>query len=680
MQALGSTPERLNRFELILVAVCLLLSCFWLSSPASADSPADASDSTGLSTESPQTESPQTEPPQTEPPQTERPQTKRAWVPASGLPLETVDLDSLERGQKGYGLSVFSGTEPERFEVEVLGVWRNSKPELNYLLARLSGQDLEHSGVLAGMSGSPVFIEEKLVGAVAFSFSFGKDPIAGITPIQSMREIAGSVGGLGLESFGIRPMAPAAASAQTPTAARPAVWVPSLREVAEQGLDPEILERHIRVLMPGAGARSDAGPQSSLLWTASGFTGSSRRLLESGLGGALAPAAGLPTAGFGGGETTFNMEVVPASLTGGDAVSLLLVGGDLTLAAHGTVTDQHGDAILAFGHPIYSLGPIRLPMAESEVITSISSVQSSFKLSNAGRLIGVFDQDREAGAHGILGAEPSLVPVSVRVKGLADSRFQMYVADSPMFKSTLITMSALGALNAVSHTSGFQGIDVRARFSIKGQDDLEVRQSFDGNQAAIDGALFLLSYAAFLELNDLENAPITAVDVEMEQALEPRVEILERVTANRQRVKPGDRVQLTLELRPYRGERVRRKMSLTVPENTPDGRYYLMVGDGSSVDAARLMVEPAQAETLEESLDLLRTFHSRRDLRVLGLVAAKGLTVGGHVLPELPASMRSVLATGKNVSPMQLRVAGAWTEPLDTPIEGIHRVDLTVER
>ena len=608
------------------------------------------------------------------------PETHRAWVPASDLPLETVDLETLERGQKGYGLSVFAGTEPERFEVEVLGVWRNSKPELTYLLARLSGQDLERSGVLAGMSGSPVFVDEKLVGAVAFSFAFGKDPIAGITPIQSMREIAGSVGGLGFESFGVRPMAEPATTGSAALPSRPAVWVPSLREVAEQGIDPEILTRHIQTLMPGAIPSREAGSKSSLLWTASGFSGSSRQLLESGLGAALAPAAGLSASAVGVGDGRFSTELVPTALTGGDAVSLMLVGGDLTLAAHGTVTDQHGDSILAFGHPIYSLGPIRLPMAESEVITTISSVQNSFKLSNAGRLIGVFDQDREAGAHGILGVEPSLVPVSVRIRGLADRKLEMFVADSPMFKPTLITLSALGALNAVSHTAGFQGIDVRARFSIQGQDDLEVRQSFDGNQAAVDGALFLLSYAAFLELNDLESAPITAVEVEMEQTLEPRVEVLEQVSADRHRVKVGEQVHLTLELRPYRGERIRRKMSVTVPKDIPQGRYYLMVGDGSSVDAARLLVEPAQAETLGQSLDLLRSFHSRRELRVLGLVPAKGLTVGGHALPELPASMRSVLATGRNVAAMQLRIAGAWTESLDTPMEGIHRVDLIVER
>ena len=319
-------------------------------------------------------------------------------------------------------------------------------------------------------------------------------------------------------------------------------------------------------------------------------------------------------------------------------------------------------------------------MAESEVITTIPSVQSSFKLSNAGRLIGVFDQDREAGAHGVLGVEPPLTPVNVKLKGLVDREFHMVVADSHMFKATLITLSALGALNAASHTTGFQGIDVKARFAIEGHEDLTVQQSFDGNQAAVDGALFLLSYAAYLELNELERSPITAVDIEMAQVLEPRVQTLEEVHASKRRVKPGDEVTLHLGLKPYRGERIRRTMVVDIPDDIPDGRYYLMVGDGSGVDAARLMVEPATAETLEQSLALMRTFHSRRELRVMGLVAADGLTLGGHVLPELPASMRSVLARGRNVSAMQLRVAGEWQESLETPMDGIHRVDLVVER
>lgn len=612
-----------------------------------------------------------------EPPAPESPMPEIRWLPATELPSEVLEIGDLKRGQKGYGISVFAGTEPERFEVEVLGVWRNNKPELSYLLARLSGVNLEHTGILAGMSGSPVYFDDKLVGAVAFSFSFGKDPIGGITPIGSMREIAGFSGGLGLEEFGIRPMADGAAAAPSEATARPALWVPTLAEMARQDFDPEILDRHLRRLAPTVGG--SGGSHSTMVWTASGFGGLSRQLLESGLDGVLAPA-GLPMSSSRVGGSGFSDQIVPSELTAGDAVALMLIGGDLTLAAHGTVTDQHGDSILAFGHPIYSLGPTRLPMAESEVITTIPSVQSSFKLSNAGRLIGVFDQDREAGAHGVLGVQPSLVPVSVRLKGLAERELHMYVADSYMFKATLITVSALGALNAASHTTGFQGIDVRARFSIEGHEDLEVRQSFDGNQAAVDGALFILSYAAFLELNEMEAAPITAVDIELEQALDPRGLTLEEVRADRHRVKPGERIVLDLGFKPFRGERIRRNLTITVPDDIPEGPYYLMVGDGSSIDAARLLVEPAVAETLGQSLALMRSFGSRKELGVLGLVAANGLTVGGYALPELPASMRSVLSTGRNVSATQLRVAGEWQEAVDTPVEGIHRVDLVVER
>lgn len=604
-----------------------------------------------------------------------------AWLPADSAPHATLDdLDALRRGQKGYGLSVFSGTERERFEVEVLGVWRNSKPELSYLLATLSGQGLEHSGVLGGMSGSPVYIDDKLVGAVAFSFNYGKDPVAGITPIGDMRRIAAAAGGLRASSFGMSPVSEGTPTVGEPTAG--AAWRPTLQQVLSQDLDVSVLEDALKRLMPS----SEQGlARASTVWTASGFTGTSRGLLEKGLGPALAPAAGLRAAsgssswvagGAGGG-----LEMVDAELTGGDPVAVMLVGGDLTLAAHGTVTDQHGDSILAFGHPVYSLGPVRLPMAESEVITSIASLQSSFKLSNAGRLIGVFDQDREAGARGILGVEPNMVPVSVALRGLAEETFQMYVADSVIFKPTLITMSTLGALNAASYSGGFHGVDISVRFAIRGQKDLRVAQSFDGNQASVDAALFVLSHAAYLELNDLQDASIEAVDVELTQVLEPRVRTLEAVYAKPKRYRAGDTVELDLTLKAYRGERSRRTFEVKIPEDIAPGRYYLMVGDGTSVDAAKLAVEPTVPKTMAQTVAMMNGYGSRKQLAVLGLVAARGLTVDGRSYPDLPGSMRAVLgrrSTDARVT--ELRPAGEWRETLDMPIEGIHRVDLMVER
>ena len=670
------------------------------------------------------------------------------FMTADQEPLEIAEFSQLKRGQKGYGLSVFAGREPVRFEVEVIGVWRTSKPDLPYLMTMLSGQGLEHTGVLGGMSGSPVYFDDKLVGAVAFSFSFAKDPVAGITPISAMRELVEFPGGLGGEAFGLSPEDKLAdapnADKRVLASTRAPIWKPTAADLLSPGGIPtedivrwmaafgqdeesgdrssptlsastapetitsrERLEAHLRALLggtSGVGAHSSQGsvsqgpvaswgaPRSSTVWTASGFSGLSRSLLESGLGPALAPRtasavggashrdADLGDADLEDAEFEDLMKVVPAELRGGDAVALQLVGGDLILAAHGTVTDQHGDSIVAYGHPVYSLGPIRLPMAESEVILPIASVESSFKLSNAGRLIGVFDQDREPGAHGRLGVQPDLVPVNVKIEGLAEQTYQMFVADSYMFKPTLLTLCALGSLNAVSHTTGFHGIDVKARFSLEGHEDLVVQQSFDGNQAAVDGAIFILTYAAFLELSESDPASITSVDLEFNQSLEPRLETLTSVRSDRRRVRPGDEVRLRLGIKPYRQEETSRVIPFTIPEDIPEGRYWLMVGDGTSMDAARLAVEPIQAKDMAQSIAMVNQFSSRRSLVVKGLVAAKGLTVDGRALPELPGSMRSVMAYGDGVGATELRWAGEWSEELERPLQGIYRVDLIVER
>lgn len=613
---------------------------------------------------------------------------------ASTEPVATVSIFDLQRGDKGYGVSVFEGTEKSRFDVEVIGVWRNSKPELSYLLTRLSGQGLEHTGVLGGMSGSPVYFDEKLVGAVAFSFSFGKDPIAGITPIGAMRDVSVAAGGLGRPAFG-RPAAAvtrddstSAASPKSGLGRRPA-WTDVLTAHggSPEGTGLELLKR--RLILPFAQASAEPGtPRSSAVWTAGGFHGTARTLLESGLGPALAPSVGLRSTGFGSGapasgtDATIEelMQIVPSQLEGGDAVSVVLMGGDLVLAAHGTVTDRHGDSIVAFGHPIYSLGPIRLPMAESEVLTPIASVESSFKLSNAGRLIGIFDQDREPGAHGLLGVQPDLIPVTVTLRGLTDHRFDMFMADSYMFKPTLITLSTLSALNTVSFSNGYQGVDVKARFRLEGYDDLVVSQSFDGNQAATDAAIFVLTYAAFLELGESERASIVGVEIELDQALEPRLDTLEYVRADRRRVRPGDTVNLRLGVESYDGEHSIRPLPVKVPSDVPAGRYYLMVGDGTSMDAARLAIEPGEPRDLSASITKINDFSPRTSLQVMGLVAAPGLTVDGRPLPALPGSMRSILASGDAVQGTELRRLGEWKEPLDRPLEGIHRVDLVVER
>lgn len=562
----------------------------------------------------------------------------------------TISIDEVARGQMGYGLSVFAGTEPDRFEVEVLGVMHHTTPELSYVLARLSGQDLERSGVVAGMSGSPVYLEERLAGAVAFSYPFGKDAIAGITPIDAMRRLS---------------QLPAAA-ALTPVRA-PAGLEVSLQDLTRRDVGSELLTRQLE---RWAGA-SPEGWRSSVQWSAAGFGDVATDLLRGSLGEVHRSGA------IGGASAGIQPELGP-----GSAVAAVLVQGDLLLAAHGTVTERVGDEVLAFGHPMFSLGPVNLPLAPSEVITVIANAASSFKVSNAGPVIGAFDQDREAGVRGRLGERAPTTPIDVRLRGLSERDYHMEVADLPQMRPILLTLSALGAMTSGTYSAGYQGVDLAGRIRLADYSEVTFRQSFDGDQAALDSALYLLSFVAYLEYNPLVEVELEGVEVELTQVDRPRTATLLAAHPERTRVEPGGTVALNLELQAYRGDRVRRRTYVEVPQGAPDGRYVVLIGDGTSMDAARLSIENRSPATFEQALELLRSLRSRRELAVIGLAPATGLAVAGEALPDLPGSVRSIFAAGgRSVgSPLWLKIVHEHTETLKNPIEGIVRVDLEVRR
>lgn len=605
--------------------------------------------------------------------------------PSTESPMATISVDQIRRGQKGWGLSVFEGRDPVRFEIEVIGLWHARSLEMSFLLARLSGQDLERSGILGGMSGSPVYVDDHLVGAVAFSFPFGLDPIAGITPIDAMRRLSGASGGLLEGPAEQPPTVPAASPFGSGTG------LPTLAELATQDFDVSLLEGHLERLRPKA-ADALGGGRPALTWAATGFGEPAAELIRGALGAVVSPVASLSggtgslAASLAASGTASVTEPEdeparePADLEPGDAVSLVLMRGDLELAAHGTVTDRWGDEILAFGHPVFALGPTRLPMAESEVITTIASVANSFKLSNSGDLIGVFDQDREAGAHGVLGAEAPMMPVEIRLRGLVEKDYRMEVADAPLFRPTLLALGTLGALTSGSYATGFQGFDLEATFRFAEREDLVLRQSFHGVNAAGACAVYVLTYATFLDFNELGQVELESVELEIVQSERPRAGQLVAVRAERDRVEPGDVLGLQLEVQPFRGEPERRRVEVEIPDTLESGTYYLMVGDGASIDAARLAVEKSSPRTFEQSLDVLRSFHSRSELRTLGLTADAGVTVGGETFPGLPASLRGLYAQAGVGQALALRIVGEAGLPTETPLEGIHRVDLEVRR
>jgi len=554
-------------------------------------------------------------------------------------------IEELRAGQRGWGESVFRGSAPERFEVEILGVLRQVQPGSDLVLARLTGAGLEKTGVIAGMSGSPVWIEDRLVGAVAFAWPFSHEAIAGVTPIGAMRGIESAV-----------PWGAGAGAARA-----------SLEAIARRELPESLLADAVAGLAGGGAAQG----RPAMLWAASGFA---TRTLER-LGPAL---PSLVAAGAGGGAAL----AVDEDLRPGDAVAEVWIDGDLRLAATGTVTDRDGDAILAFGHPVTALGAIDLPMAPAEIVTVLSSAFSSFKLANVGAPVGSFVRDHPAGALGRIGRPAATVPMTLRVAGPSPRRFELRLGRVPSLLPTLAAIGTLGVLDVCAPLGGTEGLDLRLRFDLGADGPLELVQSFDGEGAPIQAVLYLLAVSDFLVRTDLARVDLRAIEVDVEPHAEPRTATLVGLHAERTQLEPGDVVRLFVDLRRYRGEIERRTVEVRLPPDLPKGRYTLLVGDGASADAARLAVEPVRPVRLEQALDLLRSLGPASSLTVVGVLPGRGLAAGGEVLPRLPGSLRSIWgASGARAArPLALAVAQFERIPQDEPLSGLLRLDLDVRR
>jgi hypothetical protein len=588
---------------------------------------------------------------------------------------------------------------------------RNLSPDMSYILARLSGRGLESSGVAAGMSGSPVFLDGRLAGAVSFGWPFAKEAVAGITPIALMRRLT-SLGG-----------------------APPGVPPPpvELASLLAGKVPADLLERQLTRLRPRLGGAPD-GALAGVEWSVSGFGELSRGVLRQALG-SVAPVGRMAAAAPG---------ARPPDLVPGSAVSAVLVSGDFQLSATGTVTDHLGDRILAFGHQFLGMGPIRVPMAAAEVVTVLSSQYTSFKIANLGPTVGAFEQDRQAGLEGRLGVAAPMIPMVLRIGApsppvLAPPRapvppppgmpplpipgaaaaaapaadlasdsgagaigggmaggggaaaaaapagprtFHVALADVPELLPVLAGSTSLAGLESASYAGGPQSIDLTAHFRLARHPDLVVHQSFDGENAGSAMAAHLLALTAYLVQSPLERVRIESIEVDVEQSPQPRAATLVGAHADRTVVHPGERLGVHVDLAAYRGDRFRHSFDVELPADLPVGRYSLLVGDGATADAARLTLAPIEPTTITQALALLASLHTRRDLTLLGFYSGAGLSVAGELMPRLPGSVRSLWAASEvsGTVPLRAAIVQERHETLAVPVEGLMRIDLEVRR
>lgn len=596
----------------------------------------------------------------------------------AGTVPEILPLDQVQPGMKGVGRTVFEGTKIEEFQVEIIGVLENVGPKQSIILARLTGGPLAETGVIAGMSGSPVLIDGKLVGAVAYGFPFSKETIAGITPIGEMLELTRTDA----------PPAPRPASARLHMS-----WGSAGGPLAplDQATLLSALKR-TRASVPTSAAHGDLLPGSlanqsltplALPLTFSGFDPQAfawAREIFGDLG--FAPVMA------GGGKGRTPATPMPAFEPGG-AIGISLVEGDLDLSATGTITHIDQDRVYAFGHPFYNLGPTQFPMRKAYVYSVFPSIYQSWKISvPAEDAVGTMDQDRTTAIAGRLGRAPRMIPVEVELKTSRgqERRFSFRMVDDELFSPVLAFVSLASVLQGNERAFGTSTIRVDGRITLSGGREVRVDDLFAEEQPAQQAAALVAAPLAYLMSNDFERVTVDGLRVTVSSLETIQTASLQRAWIERTGpVRAGSVVPLRVLLRTYRGETRSETIPVSIPASAPPGPYSVLVTNGPALAAIeqREMRQPFVPKDLDQLVRAINGLRRNNHLYARLLRAEEGAIVGGEYLQSLPPSVLSVLGgSSEHGAVVPIRTASVWEFdlPTDYAVSGTRVLSLNVER
>ena len=603
----------------------------------------------------------------------------------AALPLPAVTarmpLDEVRAGMTGTGITVFEGTTRERFDVHVLGVLANAVgPRRHLIVARLSGGPLAETGVVQGMSGSPVYVDDRLIGALSYGFgAFSTDAIAGITPIEEMAATdaaaAAPLPGAARRSPAVPPFAPAAMMAHLGGAlierAQPFARRPI--DVRADGL-PAAEAGRIGALLHPIGTPVGMG----------GFVAGVRDLWSEALGGAgiVTPVAASAGAAPQGGAAPRDA----APLQPGDAVGAALMRGDLTMAGTGTVTLVDDGRVYAFGHPFYNLGPAQFPMTRARVTTLLPSRAQSTRLASVGEILGTIDQDRATGIFGTLGPGPALVPVTITLA--ADDRdlrerFAFEVVHDRVLTPLLTYTGVLNTFFAWTRQVGAGTYRVEGTARLRGRPDVTFGNVFAGDAAAAGAAAAVAAPLTTLAVNRLEPVAFERIDIAITSSAQARTASVERAWIDADRLRAGATVPLRVALRDWEGRTSVETLALPLPPHVT-GPVQLLVADAARAGQRDLAAgsHPRSARTLPQLIRTLNTLRRNDRIYVRLIVPRRGAVVGGEPLPGLPASVLAVLQgdrAGGDVTDLHDVTVGTWEIATDRMVTGSRVLSLTVE-
>ena len=579
-------------------------------------------------------------------------------APAASRPppaTPIIPVREVRAGMTGYGLTVFKGTHPERFAVRVIGVLRNFLPQLDLILIDSDDPRLLHSGIAAGMSGSPIFIEGKLAGALAYGWQFGKDPVAGVTPIERMLSDM-------RRPLRAQPAAPLAAAGGPAGGA--ADWPPSGGaggEGAERERFVAPLPRRELLRALAGGEAPAASPDRSLnrLTPASllpeprlvrasvplSVAGLSEQALD-GLREALSSYQVRPLQAGGAGVANAKG---PERFEPGGSLGVQLIRGDISATGVGTVTYVDGEKVMGFGHPMLGdggAGEVLFPIATAEVVTILSSLSSSFKMATPLSTLGSLLLDRETGVVGEAHKQAPMVPVQVTVQipGQSDRVFSTEVAShrflTPLLAASVASSSIQSAAPDVSDVT----VRVQSRLGLRGFAPLQQTDTLY-SPGGVTPRL-LQSSSGMRHLPELLFNPFGPTRVErldLTVAVEYKSEVAEIIGLSlvSDELEPDTRPSLYVTLRPYSGASQVRAVPFEVPRGLAGQMLKIEASAGNLVKP-----EIAPPESLTDLVDNLRKGYAARQLVVTLTTTEEGVSHRGRLIPSLPASVIATLRPG----------------------------------
>jgi SpoIVB peptidase S55 len=571
---------------------------------------------------------------------------------------QIIAVSQIHAGMRGVAYTVFEGVKPEAMEVEVLGVLHNvNGPKGDIILVRLHGQKVEYTGVVAGMSGSPVYLDGKLAGALAFRIGeFSKEPIAGVTPIADMLEI---------NALDRSP-------AEETSAVKPAV-----NAVAGKTAAPG-------EAAPLAGSTQDFANYLKPIETPLVFNGFSEQAVQL-FAGQFASAGIVPVMGAG----SVSDDKQPEPLEAGSAVSAVLVRGDMDIEATCTVTYMDAKRLLACGHPLLQFGSVDLPMNKAEVLATLASPLNAFKIVNTTEPVGTFVQDRHTGIMGVFDRQPEMIPVTLSIHSSTGvKQFHYEVLNNPKLTPVALMVTVFNALHGVNEFGEEITYRLAGSIGVKGFPDVTMRNMFapaeNAQPAAMQAALSLGERFERIYDNPYNAPSIAGVKLDFDLVRERRLARLESARTDVTEARPGDDIAIETVLAPYRGERIVRQIQVKIPTSASKGTLRILVSDGETLDRVG-HGNPAFGRRLDlaSTIAMLNKEHSNNRLYVSLLEADPEARVADKVMPTLPISIMNVMDGMRGNQEMvvsgESNVDETATAPLDYVVSGAQLLTITVK-